>query len=113
MTGNEKRDSLWHYLIGDLEIKTAKDKQYAIGMFDLGWGQLTSPAGNLLGEIAEVERTYEQTRDNLSKSEAEEVEHQAESVILVKKWGESDFAKVDEEKLGKIGVEVEPILHLA
>ena len=113
LTGNEERDSLWHYLTGDLEIKTGKDKQYAIGMFDLGWKELTSPAGNLLGEITEAERTYEQTRDNLSKSEAEEVEHQAESVILVRKWGESDFAKIDEEKLSKIGVEVEPILNLA
>ena len=89
--GDEERDSLWHYLTSDLKIKTSRNRQYAVGMFGLGWQQLTANCANLEGEISKAERDYQETRNKLSEREAEEVERLAESVVWIKEVGKDGF----------------------
>ena len=112
-TETRRGDSLWHYLTSDLKIKTSRNTQYAVGMFGLGWQQLTANCANLEGEISKAERDYQETRNKLSEREAEEVERLAESVVWIRKWGKRDFAKVDEEKLAELGSPINPAMHLA
>ena len=67
----------------------------------------------LEGDISKAERDYQETRNELSEREAEEVERLAESVVWIRKWGKRDFAKVDEEKLAELGSAINPVMHLA
>ena len=111
--GNEERDSLWNYLTSDLKIKTSRDREYAVRMFGLGWDQLTANCFNLEGEISKAESDYGEARNKISEQEAEEVERLAESVVWIRKWGKTDFAKIDEDKLAELGYEIKPQMHLA
>ena len=103
----------WDYVTQGLEIRTSKQWEFAVLMYQLGLFQLTATCNNLEAEFNDAQAKYKEAVVGLADFEIEHVKRVARESVTVRCWGTSSHAQIDKQFLMKAADQGKPQVHKA